>query len=162
MALTVVLSVGLDSELLGSRSLVLQSAGYIVVSAYSIKEAVDRFQEGDFDLVLLCHSIPSREIDRLICWIRASGSRIPVVSISGSLDQGDVFAGMAVSSDPGTLLQEIRKVLIGTEVSAARTAASRGKQKAAAQGKMPPPTSHGRKQQTKTAGRRLVPLVRAG
>ena len=161
MALTVVLSVGLDSELLGSRSLVLQSAGYIVVSAYSIKEAVDRFQEGDFDLVLLCHSIPSKEIDRLICWIRASGSRIPVVSISGSLDQGDAFAGMAVSSDPGTLLQEIRKVSIGTEVSAARTAASRGKQKAAAQGKTPP-SSHGRKQQTKTAGGRLVPLVRAG
>ena len=50
MPLGVALAVGLDPSLLRTRSQVLQSAGYIVVSASSVKEAVDYFQAGDFDL----------------------------------------------------------------------------------------------------------------
>ena len=87
MALTLVLSVGLDTELLSTRNFVLHSAGYIVIAAFSPKEAVDRLRDGDFDLVLLCQSIPTKEKDHLALWIRASGSRIPVISISGFLEQ---------------------------------------------------------------------------
>src|ERR1022692_269369 len=77
MLLTFILSVGLDSALLGNRSLVLHSAGYMVVSTYSLKEAVDRFLGGDFDLVILCHSIPRKDRNHLACLIRASGSAHP-------------------------------------------------------------------------------------
>jgi len=142
MALTVVLSVGLDPQLLETRNLVLQSAGYIFVSAYSIKEAVERFQQGDFDLVLLCHSVPAKEKDHLFCWIRASGSRIPVVCVSGNPCPGDVVVGVTVSNEPGALLRGIREALIKPEKRAAETAAFRDKQEVtAAQGKEPPAAS---------------------
>lgn len=58
LAVTLILSIGSDPNLLASRSLVLKSAGHQVVTAYSIKEAASRIQEGDFDLVLFCRSIP--------------------------------------------------------------------------------------------------------
>ena len=61
MSLTIVLSIGFDPSLLETRSLVLQSAGYMVESASSLKEAVNRFQSGDFDLVLLCRSVPRKD-----------------------------------------------------------------------------------------------------
>jgi len=77
MRTNVVLAVGFDLSLMRTRTLVLQSAGYIVESASSLKEAVDRFQAGDFDLVLLCHSIPMKDRDHLTCLIRATGALTP-------------------------------------------------------------------------------------
>lgn len=163
MALTLVLSVGQEPDLMGTRSLVLQSAGYVVVSAYSMKEAVDRFQEGDFDLVLLCQSIPTRDRDRLTSWIRASGSRIPVVSVSGQVRQDDGFDGVTVGSEPGALLWGIREVLIEAEISASRTAAPRSsKGQTAAQGKKPRSSIMDYERQTETIGERLIPFARTG
>jgi CheY-like chemotaxis protein len=85
MQIVVILAVGFDPSLMRTRSLVLQSAGYIVESASSLKEAVTRFRGGDFDLVLLCHSIPMKDRDQLTCLIRATGSLTPVVSIARNL-----------------------------------------------------------------------------
>ena len=123
MALTIVLSVGLDASLLETRNLVLQSAGLSVVAAFSPKEAVDRLREGDFDLVLLCQSIPTKEKDRLALWIRASGSRVPVISISGILWERDSFANATVVSDPNALLTAITEVLINAATPAVRALA---------------------------------------
>jgi CheY-like chemotaxis protein len=111
LMLTLVLSVGLDSTLLDTHSELLRSAGYTIESAWSVKVAVDRFLTGDFDLVLLCHSIPPRDRDRLTCLIRASGSRTPVVSIAGSLDQVDIFANATLEAVPEILLRGIREIL---------------------------------------------------
>ena len=161
MAQTLVLSVGMDTDLLATRNHVLQSAGYTVVSAYSIKEAVDRFRVGDFDLVLLCQSILTDERDRLSLWIRASGSRTPVVSVSGKLYERDRFANATVANDPAALLRGIRGVLINAENRAARTAKSPdGQEVAATQGKKPPSSSTGYERQTETTNGRFVPLAR--
>jgi len=110
MPLTIVLSVGFDLSLLRARGLVLESAGYLVESASSVKEAVDRFQSGDFDLVLLCHSVPRKDRDRVTSLIRASGSRTPIVSISGNLSQCDAFATATIEDGPNFLIG-IRAVL---------------------------------------------------
>jgi DNA-binding response OmpR family regulator len=123
MPLTVVLSVGLDPGLLKARNLVLQSAGYVVVSAFSIKEAAKQFQAGDFDLVLLCQTIPAKDRDGLTWWMRSSGSGIPVVCVSGSLWSGDVVAGVTVGSEPSALLLGIQEVLISTRNRTAQTEA---------------------------------------
>ena len=112
MAITLVLSIGLDVELLSTRNLVLQSAGYAVVPAFSIEEAVACFTDGDFDLVLLCQSIPTNLKERLTCWIRATGSSIPVVSVSGWICQHDAFADATVEGNPSTLLMGIRDALV--------------------------------------------------
>ncbi|HTW82119.1 MAG TPA: hypothetical protein VME23_21420 [Terracidiphilus sp.] len=163
MALTFVLSVGLDRELLGTRNLVLQSAGYTVVAAYSVKEAVDRLQGGDFDLVLLCQSIPANERDRLSRWIRASGSRIPAVSVSAKLRLSDAFSGVTVDSDPDALLRGVREVLISAKNLATRTATVFDEHESdAALREKPPTPGTGYEQQTKITKERFSPLARRG
>src|SRR5258706_4056666 len=97
MPLTIVLSVGFDLSLLRARGLVLESAGYLVESASTVKGAADRFQSSDFDLVLLCHSVPRKDRDRLTSLIRASGSRTPIVSIAGNLGECDAFANATLA-----------------------------------------------------------------
>jgi CheY-like chemotaxis protein len=163
MTLTFVLSVGLDRELLGTRNLVLQSAGYTVVAAYSIKEAVDRLQGGDFDLVLLCQSLPANERDGLSCWIRASGLRIPVASVSSKLRSSDAFSGTTIDSAPDALLRGIREVLISAKNLAPRTAMTFNKYEGdAAQGEKPPAQDTGYEQQTESTKERCAPLARRG
>ena len=163
MPQTVILSVGLDPQLLGSRNLVLQSAGYIAVPAYSTREAVDCFQNGDFDLVLLCQSMPAKEQDRLTGWIRASGSRIPVVLVAGKLCQNNDFAGVTAGCEPGALLWGIREVLINAGTSALRSTTRHDRLgPAATEGKKPPASSTGYEQQLRAARGRLVPFARIG
>lgn len=163
MALTLVLSIGLDSELLSTRNLVLQSAGYTVVAAISLKEAVDRFRDGDFDTVLLCHSVPAKEKDRLTSWIRASGSRIPVVSVSGGPCQCDTLTDATVESNPTSLLKGMREALIKAAMQAPPASTFRDKQNLARiQEKKSPESSAGYEPQTSTIKEHLVPLARAG
>lgn len=111
MPIALLLSVGCDSQLLGSRQLLLQSAGYAVVSAHSAKEAVDCFLAGDFDLVLLCHSLPERERDGVACLIRASGSLTPIITVATYEGQQDVFVSATIESEPEQLLAGIRDAL---------------------------------------------------
>lgn len=163
MALTVVLSVGFDPELLATRNLVLQSAGYTVVAAYSIDEAIKSFHEGDFDLVLVCPSIPPKEKNSLSRWIRASGSRVPVVCVSGRFRQDGEFAGVRVDSDPAALLWGIREMLINAETSAARSAAGDDKQRTTAAGaKNQPAPNPGDDQHQRKIRERLFPFARTG
>jgi CheY-like chemotaxis protein len=105
------LNVGYDQALLSTRTLVLRSAGYIVESAVSIEEAFQRFRTGDFDLVILCHSIPEEARQRLIQQIRDYGSATPVVFIAANAAAGDRFADFSVDSLPRSLLRTIDAVL---------------------------------------------------
>ena len=121
MRTNVVLAVGFDLSLMRTRSLVLQSAGYIVESASTLKEAVDLFQAGDFDLVLLCHSIPIKDRDHLTCLIRATGSLTPIVSIARNLGEYAACVNATLEDGPNKFLAGI-----GEELSkAARRAANR-------------------------------------
>lgn len=112
--LTVILAVGSDAALLRARTSVLQSAGYLVQSTTSIKEAVECFRNGDFDLVILCHSIPTKDRERLTCLLRASGSGIPVVSVSGKISECDAFANVTLEDGPNKFLIGISDVLLKT------------------------------------------------
>lgn len=110
MELTVILNVGQDPMLLDTRSIILRSAGYTVESAWSVKQAVTQFLAGDFDGVILCHSIPVKDRDRLTCLIRASGSLTPVIAVSESPSQCDSFADATIEPDPKKLLRGIKEV----------------------------------------------------
>ena len=109
--LRVLLAVGLDSSLLESQRSVWQTAGYHITSADSIREGIAQFHEGDFDLVLLSHSIPSESRERLAYLIRASGSRIPVICVSESSSGSDSLADATIRSGPENLLQGIEDLL---------------------------------------------------
>jgi DNA-binding NtrC family response regulator len=104
MPLTVVLAVCLDSTSLAIHDSDWKSAGYIVTAAGSIREATERFKAGDFDLVLLGHSIAPENRERLTFLIRASGSRVPVASIGKAVGDCDTFADATFGNEPTELL----------------------------------------------------------
>jgi DNA-binding NtrC family response regulator len=111
MPFTLVLAVGLDSSLVAGQWSAWQSAGYFVTPLKSINEAIVHLREGDFDLVLLGHSIPADSRERFTFLIRASGSRTPVVSITDSSSECDCFADATSSNEPASLLKSIRELL---------------------------------------------------
>lgn len=107
-----ILNAGQDPTLLETRSIILRAAGYMVESASSVKQAVTRFLAGGFDGVILCHSIPAKDRERLTCLIRASGSLTPVVAVSERSSHCDSFADVTIEPDPKKLLSGIRKVFV--------------------------------------------------
>jgi DNA-binding response OmpR family regulator len=111
MPLTVVLAVGLDSWLLATHSAVWRSAGYIVLSASNIREAIEHFKAGDFDLVLLGDSISAENKERLTFLIRASGSRTPVVCVASSSMEIASFADATLKNDSSVLLAGMGELL---------------------------------------------------
>jgi CheY-like chemotaxis protein len=113
MPIKLILAVGREPALLEYRSQILRRAGYIVDSEYSVKDAINRFKHGDFDLVLLCHSIPVKERERLISSIRAFGSLTPIVSVAHPHAHApEAFADATVQSAPEMLLSGIQSALL--------------------------------------------------
>lgn len=107
-----ILNVGYDALLLRSRTMLLQSKGYCVESASSIEEAIRRFRAGDFDLVILCHSIPPEDRKRLIFRIR-SFSTTPVISVAvAAVPYPDPIATLSVGCLPDAFLGAIHTVLL--------------------------------------------------
>lgn len=135
MPVALILSVGHEPMLLDTRSLILRAAGYLVESALSIKQAINHLRTGDFDVVVVCHSIPSQERDRLVCLVRASGSTIPVISVvrmSASDHHSEGFADATVESDPKKLLLGIQEALYKAKAHQLRIS---GEARACADGK---------------------------
>ena len=114
MHITVILAVGLDSWQLTSRGSDLGSAGYVVISASSIRDAIEQFKVGDFDLVLLDHSISAEHKERLTSLIRASGSRTPVVCIPNSPGDCNSLLDGTLQDDASALLTGMEEILAKT------------------------------------------------
>lgn len=108
---TLVLSVSLDPIAQYAREAVLRSAGYIVVSTSSIKEAFHLFQDGDFDVMILCPTLSIKDRERLTGWIRASGSRIPIAWISSTPQEHIVFPDTSIEQNPVELVAGIKCML---------------------------------------------------
>jgi hypothetical protein len=112
MPLTVILAVGLDPSLPTAQNAAWKSAGYIVISVGTIKEAIDHFRAGDFDLVLLGNSISLENKERLTFLIRSSGSRTPVVCVANLAEDCGCFADATLKNDSGELLSGIQELLV--------------------------------------------------
>ena len=108
---SMVLAVGSNPSLMTNRTLVLQAAGYVVIKTYSLEDADAQFQAGDFDWILLCHSVTAVDRERLTSLIRASESRIPVISIAENLGECDAFANATLEDGPNKFLAGVREVL---------------------------------------------------
>jgi CheY-like chemotaxis protein len=112
VSIVLILAVGQDSLLLDTRSSILRAAGYVVESAFTLAQAINEFERGDFDMVLLCHSMPLQDRDRLTCAIRASGSRVPVVVVAPvSQECARGFADALLENNPISLVQGVEKAL---------------------------------------------------
>jgi hypothetical protein len=113
MPTAVILAVGVDPWLSGSRGEFRQSTGYHMTPAESIRDAIDHIRYGDFDLVVMGDAIRLDDRERLAFLICALGSRVPVVCVTDSPGDCATFADATVRNDPGSLLQCIGDLLAG-------------------------------------------------
>ena len=94
-----------------TRQLMLEGQGYRVTSALGFTEAEAQCQRGGFDLLVLGHSIPSKDKQALVAHFRAN-NRAPIVSL---LRAGEPFLDAAdhhiSPDDPRGLLQELTAIL---------------------------------------------------
>ena len=111
MPLTVVLAVGLDTANLESQISDWRSAGLRITPAWSVRDAIVLFKDGDFDLVLLGRSIPADSRERLTFLIRSTGSRVPVVCIADSSGDCDNFVDATINDDPIKFLDGITRIM---------------------------------------------------
>jgi DNA-binding response OmpR family regulator len=116
LSLKVILAVAVDSWLLASSSIAWESAGFIVRSTVSISEAIQHFKSGDFDLVLLGHSLTDDRKERLTFLIRSTGSRTPVVSITKLPGACDSFADETIGNNSGAILQIMQELLANESI----------------------------------------------
>jgi DNA-binding NtrC family response regulator len=107
----ILLAVGRDSVLLDSRSRLLRSDGYTVVNAFSGQQALALFLAGDFDAVVLCHSIPARERQTLAQAFHDHSPSTPVVLISTGFTSHDSIVDATLDNEPKHLLGELPKIL---------------------------------------------------
>jgi len=111
MAHVVALAVGRDPVLLETRGQILRNSGYTVVSAFSVEQALQSFASGDFDIVILCHSIPVRDRERLTYAIHRHSPNTPVVVVTARVSAIDRFVDAMIENEPEILLQEIPRIL---------------------------------------------------
>ncbi len=111
MTSTLVLAVGLELPFLITPNSAWQSAGFLLTSVGSIKEAVNLFYDSDFDVIVLGHSIPFESKERLAFLIRKSGSSIPVVCLGDPSKERDLFADATLVGDPDVLIASIARLL---------------------------------------------------
>jgi DNA-binding response OmpR family regulator len=104
MAINVVLAVGLDRWQFAAHDSAWRSSGYVVLSVNSIRDAIEHFRTGDFDLVLLGGDISSENKERLTYLIRTSSPRTPVISIERNSGERDLFADATLRDDSSALL----------------------------------------------------------
>jgi len=88
-----------------------KSAGYFAIPTASIKGAINHFQAGDFELVLLGHSISTEASKTLASVIRATDAHVPIACIAGSPGCHDSFADGIFKPDSTDLLAGMRQLL---------------------------------------------------
>jgi hypothetical protein len=111
MPLKVVLAVGVDSWMLATHIPEWRAAGFIVLQAFTMREAFEHFKIGDFDLVLLGNALSTENKERLTFLVRSSGSSTPVLSIADSSGNCDSFASATVRNDAPSMLQCMGELL---------------------------------------------------
>ena len=102
-----ILSAGRDRPLLFTRNRVLEEAGYILTATTTAADTVEKFFSGDFDLVILCHSIPLEERERIAQLVRMHSPSTPVIVLADLPTRRYNFGDLTVDSDADSLLHSV-------------------------------------------------------
>lgn len=107
---TRILSVSYDVNLLATRRMLLEMAGYTVTSALGFTESLEHCNSSGFDLFILGHSIPTKDKQELIRTFRKS-CPAPILSLErvGELRVESDFH--ASPDDPEKLLKTVGNIL---------------------------------------------------
>ena len=106
-----ILSAGRNPDLLKQRNAALSAEGYKVASASNSYEIVEKMLNGDFDLVLLCHSIPDEDRRRLAHIISSYTPSTPVILISEDGSNPFDLMPRTVNCPPEQVIATVRNSL---------------------------------------------------
>src|SRR3954453_23771419 len=76
----------------------LRKDGYDVVPASTGQEALDRFREGDFDLVVLDVMLP-QVVCFDVCRARRARSAVPIIMLTAKAEEFDKVLGLELGAD---------------------------------------------------------------
>ena len=109
-----ILLISYDERLLIERRMLLEREGYRVSSALGFKEAMANCNDGSarsVDLLIIGHSIPITEKERLIAAFRANATS-PILSLWKHNEQIDCTVDyLAFSDSPDKLLGNVATIL---------------------------------------------------
>ncbi|HZU43688.1 MAG TPA: hypothetical protein VE994_13505 [Terriglobales bacterium] len=107
-----ILSIGTDSDLLCTRNMVLQRAGYVVAGATDLPFAIELLRRVWFDLVILCHAIPRAKREQAVETIKQVRPNASVIALRAGTEGFDAPVDASIESyNPETLLSSIADVL---------------------------------------------------
>ena len=93
----------------------LSAAGHLVEMAGDGREGLDKFQSGDFDLVIVDRSMPELNGDQLAAEIKAASPSLPIIMMTGFGDamevSGDGTANVDLTLGKPVALKELRGAL---------------------------------------------------
>jgi DNA-binding response OmpR family regulator len=104
-----ILAISYDQSLLLTRKLLLENAGYDVITAEGFVTASEACQE-NFDLAILGHSIPHRDKEQIIARLRQS-SRAPILALLRPHEASVRGADLSVDTHPAVLLASVKRLL---------------------------------------------------
>jgi DNA-binding NtrC family response regulator len=90
-----------------TRNQVLQRAGYWVESYMNTAAAMRRFSDGDFDVVVLCHSVKSEDREQLVAKMKARSPGAVLVFVSDGEDSSVADVTVHSMDGPVALLRSI-------------------------------------------------------
>jgi DNA-binding response OmpR family regulator len=107
----VALAVGRDPALLETRNLVLQSDGYKVISAHSVQNALEQLSAVEPDVVILCHSVPSKQRERLADAARHLNPKTRVVIVGAEFSEDATLVDAAIDTEPERMLRQLAAIV---------------------------------------------------
>lgn len=106
-----VLSLGYDPTLMPIRTMLMKQAGYHVVEAYSCPQALAEIARDSIDLVVICHSVPTDELEPLIAEVKSIWPDLPVLCLTlTTIYVPDIGCKAAHNTAP-EFLEDISKAL---------------------------------------------------
>ena len=120
--MALILAVDDEKSGLYFRKLILEHAGYMVLSATNVEEAMRLFQQNPIDLVITDHLLGRQTGTQMSEEMKKIRPRVPIVLLSGTqsvpekLEHADAF--LSKTEGPEELLQVVRKLLEAHQSSA--------------------------------------------
>jgi DNA-binding response OmpR family regulator len=107
-----ILVIAYDPSLLLTRKLLLEQAGYQVITAEGFVAACEacEAQQQEFDLAILGHTVPPKDKEPIITRLRQN-SRAPILALLRPHEASVRGADLSVETDPSVLLAAVRRLL---------------------------------------------------
>lgn len=107
-----ILSISYDESLLATRQMILEQAGFEVVSSFGFAESLENSKKGPFDLVVLGHSLPRKDKSAIVAALKGK-SRPKILSIRrhGYPPIPEADASVDALEGPAALVEAVRQTL---------------------------------------------------